>query len=119
MKIKPSVLAFVLLICLVFTACGNRNSIIGKWETAAYNVSKTIEFKNNGQFIVFEEDIVVEEGAYEIEGNRLIITSSYRIEGDKHLSLQEDSDDVLTFRISKKTLTLITKSGDALDWTRK
>ena len=63
--------------------------------------------------------LLYEEGTYEVKGDKLIFTSAYRIDGDKRLNLQEDSDDTLTFYINDKTMTLIAKNGESIVLKRK
>ena len=75
---------------------------------------------NDGSYTVSNEDgTVEEEGTYEAEGDKLKITSSYRIEGNNRVDLQEYSGDTLTFHIKGKTLTLIMEDGSSMDFTKK
>jgi len=110
----------VILLCLGLFACSRNDSIVGIWEVTVNAGTKTIEFNDDGVYIVTTDDGAVEEyGTYEANGNILIFTSAYKIDEGTRLNLQEDSEDIMTFSIRGKILNLTTKSGDTMELTRK
>ena len=120
MNKKITIVFATIFSCFVFCACGSSNSIVGEWCANLGGEVKTIEYKNDGTYTVTNESGAVEEdGTYEIEGDKLTFTSVFKIDGDKRLNLQEDSDDVLSFKIKGDTLIMTIKSGDSMTFTRK
>ena len=116
---RVALLFIVFLLCFALSACGVNESIIGMWEVTLNSETKTIEFEDNGAYTVTNDDGDVEEnGTYKLDGNKLIYTSAYRIDGDTRINLQEDSEDIMTFSISGRILTVTTKDGDSMSLTR-
>ena len=117
---RLAIIFIAIILCFCVVACGGSNSIIGEWNVTVDGGIKTIIFKNDGAYTVVKENGEIEEdGTFKVDGDKLVFTSAYRIEGDKSLNLQEDSDDIFTFEIKGKTLTLTSKHGESLDFTRK
>jgi len=109
----------VFFLCLGLFGCSGNESIVGKWDLTVDSDIKTIEFTNDGVYTVTKNDSAVEDGTYKVEGNKLIFTNAYRVEGDKRLNLQVASEDIMTFSINGKILTATTKSGDSMVLTKK
>jgi len=108
------------LLCFGLCACSENESIVGIWEVTVNVETKTIELNDDGVYTVSNANGSVEEyGTYETDGNILILTSAYKIDGGTCLNLQEDSEDMMTFSISGKILTLTIKNGDSMELARK
>jgi hypothetical protein len=117
---KKCIALAVLMIMLAISACGGNRSIVGIWEVTVNAETKTLELNDDGGYTVTNGDGSVEEyGIYKTDGNVLIFTSAYKLDGGTHLNLQEDSEDMMTFSISGKILTLTIKNGDSMELARK
>ena len=120
MNKKLSIVFVAVFLSICFATCSGSNSIVGEWTAAVNGEIKTIAYMSDGAYTVSKEDgTVEEEGTYETEGDRLKITSAYKIAGNDRLDLQEYSDDILTFHIEGKTLTLIMEDGSSITFTKK
>jgi len=117
---RISLFSVVFLLCFALSACSENESIIGVWEATVNAEIKTIEFRNDGVYTVTNVDgVMEEEGTYKIEGTKIIYPSAYRVDGDTRINLQEDSEDIMTFSISGRSLTVTTKDGNSMELTRK
>ena len=124
---KKLLASIAILSCICLAACGNdkptgepviTGPIVGKWQDTVDGVT-TIEFKDDGSFVVTGKDGAAnEDGTYRLEEDKIVITSNYQIDGETRIDVLEGTDNFFVYEIDGILLTLITGFGDRLDLAR-
>lgn len=110
MKKVTSVIAAILMLCCILTACSNESKLIGKWTISEDDIEMSFIFNEDGTGEV-----------YALEG-LLVIKYTYEV-NENTITFHEESQEVLgtnpyTFTIKGDQLSL-TAGGDVMVLTKE
>ncbi len=110
MKKATAVIAAILMLCCLLSACTKADSLVGTWTVTEDNIEMSFVFNENGTGKITALDGLLNiEYTYEVDGNTV--------------TFQEESDEILgttpyTFSIEGDKLS-ITGGGDVMVLTKE
>lgn len=110
MKKSVSVIAVILMLCTILTACSNSNDLTGKWTVTEDDIQMSFIFNDDGT------------GEINALGGLLIIKYTYEVK-DNTIIFHEETQEVLgttpyTFEVKGDKLSL-TAGGDVMVLTKE
>lgn len=110
MKKTSAVIAAILILCCLLSACGKSDSLVGTWTVTEDNIEMSFVFNDDGT------------GKITALGGLMTIEYTYKVDGNT-VTFQEKSDEILgtnpyTFSIEGDKLS-ITGGGDVMVLTKE